>query len=143
MIIRHWTEVLWDEKRWPNFSPGEPFLACPCCGEFYYDPISMDKLQKVRYLTGVPLNLNSAHRCPIHNTKVKGALRSQHKKIAFDISLRNQYPGKLLSACIKAGFNAFGFYGSFLHVDNRPGRRAVWISKKGKNTWTGLIYLVR
>ena len=63
---------------------------------------------------------------------------SQHKKIAFDISLRGHTPKDLLFACIKAGFTSFGFYQTFLHVDNRN-YTAKWVSEGGKQTWNGLL----
>ena len=50
MIIAHYSQILnqWDKARWPNFSPSEYNLHCPCCGEFWYDPESFDSLQHVR-----------------------------------------------------------------------------------------------
>ena len=137
MLYEHYSEVPWDKERWPNFSPDEPNLFCPCCGEFYFDPIGLDMLQNVRKLVGRAIRINSGHRCPIHNVIVGGAPLSEHKKIAYDISIRGQDPGQILIACVKSGFTTFGFYGTFLHTDRRPNRR--WITEGGKKTWSGLL----
>ena len=137
MIINHHSYIQWDKNRWPNFHPSEYNLHCPCCGEFYYDPDAFDLLQSVRRETGRIVLINSAHRCIIHNSHVGGAALSRHKKIAFDIGLRGHDPKTLLQACVKAGFNAFGFYGTFLHTDNRPWR-ARWKTKAGEIKWDGI-----
>ena len=73
-----------------------------------------------------PLIINSAARCPLHNVKVGGAPRSQHRatranpSTAFDISLHGLNKEDLIEAAKFAGFKGFGInYNSFLHVDNR------------------------
>ena len=67
-------------------------------------------------------------------------MRSRHLKIAFDISLTGHDPAVLLAACRTAGFKAFGFYRTFLHVDTRP-RGCQWITKGGNETWKNLVTL--
>lgn len=135
MIYDHWSEAPWDRQRWPNFTPAE--LACKHCGEFFYDPAAFDTIQRARKFFGGPLTINSAHRCRVHNARIGGAPMSQHKKIAFDVSIRGRDKKRVLESCINAGFQTFGFYGSFLHVDLRPGRK--WATAKGKITWNGLV----
>ena len=137
MIVKHHStmEAIWDHERWPNFPPAE--LSCRCCGEFFYDEESFDLIQKVRTLLGVPCNLNSGHRCAIHNARVGGAPLSSHKKMAFDISIKGHDLTKLFNAIKEAGFTTYGFYGTFIHVDKRPGRK--WSSLAGRKTWIGLI----
>lgn len=137
MLFAHYSEVPAAAWRWPNFAADEPNLACPCCGAFFFDETAMDRLQAARTATGRGVNINSGHRCPIHNARVGGAPMSQHKRIAFDISLRGHGPADLLDACRQAGFTTFGFYRTFLHVDTRPGRR--WIMQGGRRTWNGLV----
>ena len=133
-LFYHYNEIDWDESRWPNFTPEE--LACPCCGEFYYDSNAFDMIQGVRVAVRRPIVLNSVHRCPIHNAHVGGAPLSRHKETAFDINLGNQDRRQLYRACVDAGFLAFGFYFTFLHTDPRPWA-ARWYSKgKGvKELW--------
>lgn len=137
MLFSHYSLVPWDHKRWPNFSPAEPHLSCPCCGSFFYDPIALDKLQGLRNRLKKPIHINSGHRCPFHNAKVGGAPLSMHKRqIAFDVSLKNQNPADLLKAAREIGFHGFGFYATFLHLD--LGRFRWWITKGGLITWRGL-----
>lgn len=137
MLLRHFSDVdpaIW---RWKNFSPDEPGLACPHCGELYIDFVAMDMIQMARDILGKPIKLNSGHRCPIHNAMVGGAPMSQHKLLAFDINLRRHDRREVLTACKQAGFTTFGFYMTFLHTDPRPGRR--WFGRGGQVAWSGVI----
>lgn len=136
MIYSHYSQVPWDKKRWPNFSPSERNLHCPCCGEFYLDPRSFDALQALRRGTGRPIKVNSGHRCVFHNARVGGRPRSMHKSVAFDVSLGGHRLRDLLEVARKAGFQGFGYYATFLHLD--MGRRRYWITKGGVRTWNGL-----
>ncbi len=84
--------------------------------------------EKVLGVDKVFLGINSAARCAIHNKKVGGKPRSQHKfGTAMDIRIhgitpavlydyfQNKYPDRL----------GLGLYGSFVHVDTRKGK-ARW-----------------
>jgi len=122
-IHAHWADCSWPAERWPNFTAKE--LACPHCGELYIDRASIDLIQRARTSFG-PLRINSAHRCIIHNVHVGGAPMSQHKKIAFDVSVRGLDRFAVLRALQGAGFTTFGLYQTFIHTDIRPGRR--WYS---------------
>ena len=134
----------WDAARWPNFSPFEPNLACPCCGEFWFDPAMLDGLQAIRDAAG-PIRVTSGHRCAIHNAQVGGAPLSQHKTVAWDIALAGLDRAAVYRAAAEAGFTGFGFAVSFLHVDGGRPRRwfygprsiAVWrpILKGGPMDW--------
>lgn len=137
MLYLHHSQVPWDRKRWPNFKPSERNLHCPCCGEFFLDPVSMDKLQTVRTNLKRSIKINSGHRCFLRNHLVGGKPMSVHKRIAFDIDLYNHDIEELLHFCKTVDFQGFGYYGTFLHVDN--GRRRWWITKSGKKRWNGLI----
>ena len=102
-------------------------LMCKCgCGNKFIQKEAIDKLQKTRDIIQAPMIINSAARCPIHNVKVGGAPRSQHRatrnspSTAFDISLHGLNKEALIEAAKFAGFKGFGInYNSFLHVDNR------------------------
>lgn len=135
MIYHHWRDAPWDSNRWPNFHPSE--LACRHCGEYYHDPASLDMYQAARTYAGVPFVVNSGHRCWRHNAAVGGAPLSMHKKLAFDTAVTHQTKGVILRALREAGFTTFGFYGTFIHTDKRPGRR--WSTKAGRQTWSGLL----
>lgn len=137
MIYKHWSEAPQDARRWPNFPFNE--LACRCCGEFYYCPETMDRIQRARFFAGRPIFINSGHRCALHNARVGGAPLSEHKKIALDCSIRG-YEGeleRLLYSLKQAGFTTFGFYGTFVHTDIRQSR--FWVTSAGRKTWNGLI----
>ena len=125
-------EDLWDKKRHPNFAARE--FACPCCGEFYWDSDYFDMAQKIRTLLGRSVKFNSAHRCGIHNARVGGAPKSQHKKIALDFSLTSpavtaeELP-RIYDIMVSAGARTFGLYRTFIHIDQRVGR--FWICPGG------------
>lgn len=109
-------------------------LECKCgCGNRYIQRDAINKLQLMRNLIGKPIIINSAARCPIHNTTVGGAPKSQHRatesrpSTAFDIAL-NGYISKhdLITLAKQVGFKGLGTkYNSFVHVDNRK-FPAIW-----------------
>jgi hypothetical protein len=117
------TSFLWSE------------LECKCgCGNRFIQREAIHKLQLMRNLLGKPIIINSAARCPIHNTTVGGAPKSQHRatesrpSTAFDISLRGQTNSKyeLITLAKQVGFRGLGTnYKSFVHVDNRK-VPAIW-----------------
>jgi len=118
--------------RWPNFDPSE--FSCRHCGETFYWPEFLDKIQTVRSELRRPLVILSGHRCALHNARVGGAPFSQHLKLAADISTLGHDRRKLLRACRNAGFTGFGFYNTFLHIDlGRP--RNWWSGEKAKQLW--------
>ena len=122
LIFPHYSQVRWDARRWPDFSPRE--LACRHCGECYHWPEFIDRLQLVRSNLGKPIKINSGHRCLRYNLKIGGAPLSEHRKLATDLSLRRQDRHLLYKLCKLAGFTGFGYYQTFLHVD--MGRRRFW-----------------
>ncbi len=135
-LYPHPSEVPWDAARWPNFRPDEPNLACPCCGEFFLDGWMMDGLQRIRKGLGRGVTVNSGHRCPIHNAHVGGAPLSEHRRVAWDVSVLGHDRAAVLRLALEYGFTTFGFYRTFLHVDPRPGRR--WFGAGGEEAWNGM-----
>ncbi len=133
MLISSPLPSLINPKRWPNFTLSELICHCGiyCRGEYYHHPYFLDCLQALREEIGKPLILNSAHRCALWNAQIGGAPLSEHKKIAVDISLKNQNRKQILQTAKNLGFTGFGLYQTFLHLDQ--GRPRVWI---GKNTRT-------
>lgn len=122
----------WNNQRWPSFSKVE--MSCYHCGAFYDWPEFMDRLQRARNLSGRPFRIHSAHRCALHNARVGGAPLSQHLKLAVDIGLQGHDPRQLYQYCRSSGFNGFGFYTSFLHID--LGRERTWYgNQKAKKIW--------
>lgn len=105
---------------WPNCTPAE--VSCKHCGEFFYDPASLDALQLLRETWGKPIHINSAHRCVFHNHAVGGTSNSQHLKIAFDCSCPRDEQDAFIAAATDAGFTGIGRYSSFVHLDCGPRR---------------------
>lgn len=70
-----------DAARWPHFAPAD--IACRCCGEIYIWPEALDTLERLRVAMNAPLNIDSGHRCALHNARVGGAPMSLHKKTRF------------------------------------------------------------
>lgn len=126
----------WDANRWPDLVPEN--YACQHCGEFYWDPGFFDKAQSLARLIG-PYKPNSAHRCDAHNAAEGGAPLSRHKLIAQDVSVRIRDPAELLRSAKQAGFRTFGYYATFLHMDDRPNPTFWYVGNGGKKTWTSVV----
>lgn len=109
-------------------------LQCKCgCGIRNVSPRALKKLQKMRDIVGRPFTINCACRCPLHNARVGGVPKSQHRatelmaSTAFDISLTGHNREAMVRAAEIAGFGGIGTYETFIHVDDR-GWRARWTS---------------
>jgi zinc D-Ala-D-Ala carboxypeptidase len=126
----------WDFERWPHFAPRE--IACPCCGEIHIWPDALDALERLHAAMNAPLHIDSGHRCLLHNARVGGAPLSLHKKLAFDIALRQHDPRALASAAHAVGFTGFGFGQTFLHLDIRAHSAHWFYGKRSKDKWTSL-----
>ena len=127
-----------------NFSRKE--LQCKGCANSYcpsknepiccVDRVSLDKLQHLRDLVGIPLIIHSACRCRPHNDASGGSDNSYHiasKSIpsrAFDIGLpKGMTQEQFMLWGKKAGFTSFGLYNSFVHMDDRE-FPATWDYRK-------------
>lgn len=133
MIIAHWSEIPWDKERWKNFHPKE--FSSPDNGHTPYWPEFYDRLQWARTKIGRPLRINSAYRSWRHNIAVGGAARSEHKKLAVDISLVGHDRFEVKNALIAAGFTGMGYYQTFIHAD--LGRKRFWYGGKySQKVWT-------
>lgn len=129
--------VLKREYASPHFKWRE--LECKCrraCGlnggkARWIQPQAIEKLEVMRELLGLPMRINSASRCGLHNQDVRGSALSTHRSsstrasCAFDVAITMD-KDKIIEAAIEAGFKGIGInYRTFVHVDNRP-RRARW-----------------
>ena len=89
---------------------------------------ALKMLQAVRHYVARPLYIISAYRDPVHNQKVGGARGSYHLKgRAFDVSTSGWTFKQRMELVVHAahwGFEGFGFYDGFIHLDNGPTR--VW-----------------
>lgn len=136
------------EWRWPHFKPSE--LACKCCGELpdTIDASLLDRLELLRVVLKKPLRITSGHRCRIHNLDEGGAVYSQHKNLAVDISLRGHDLRLLYQTALSLGILGIGLAQTFIHLDMRnnidgkkiPKRLTVWYySEKGKEKWQSIL----
>jgi zinc D-Ala-D-Ala carboxypeptidase len=110
----HWT--------WPSFSPRE--VACKGTGQLKVHPASMDKLQALRDIIGVPFSPNSAYRSEKHNKAIGGSPKSQHLEgRAFDIPIKGAMTRERIHEVARAvGFTGIGDYNTFVHVDTGAAR---------------------
>lgn len=93
---------------------------CPCCKSGGLLPDFREKLTVAREIAGVPFVLNSAFRCPAHNTDVGGSGTSSHLSgIAVDIRCKDSRERFLiLRSLFYVGFHRIGVGKNFIHVDD-------------------------
>ncbi len=115
----HFEHGSWDQLwRWPNFKPEE--LACKGTGLLMLYLPALDALQDMRRELDRPMIINSAYRSPAHNHNEGGSKRSRHLAgAAFDIKCSPSRHSRLIAMAKAKGFNGFGRYRTFLHVDFR------------------------
>jgi zinc D-Ala-D-Ala carboxypeptidase len=99
-------------------------FGCPHCGVALVRPKLLEKLEKLRRLTGRPIVIVSGYRCPVHNKQVQGAADSQHMYGAA-ADLRPGTCSEHQAAAV--GFTGIGtLNGSPTHVDVRDGELVTW-----------------
>ena len=125
----------------PHFALDEFRCGCGCDG--HRDPQVVEHLtelaqvlERVRTACGdQPVAIHSGFRCHDWNRACGGAKRSQHLSgRAADIRVKDVDPADVWLTIIaepdRYGVRGAGFYADrFVHLDVRPGHRAVW----GKN----------
>jgi hypothetical protein len=102
-------------------------FECKCgrCPDTKVDLDHVVRLQQLRDDLGLPITVNSAYRCLVHNTAIGGEKDSRHMKgEATDIQVRGMSPDKVADTC-ENRFDGIGRYNSFTHTDSR-GSRARW-----------------
>jgi uncharacterized protein YcbK (DUF882 family) len=99
-------------------------FRCPHCGVSRATDELLEHLELLRRIARRPIPILSGYRCPIHNTAVGGAPRSQHllgKAADIPASIAS------LTQAKAAGFTGIGISnGRAVHVDVRSGPRVVW-----------------
>ena len=119
----HYDDYPLGQWRWYSFRPYE--LRSKSDNKLMVHEPSMDKLQALRNLLGIPIKLTSAYRSPAHNKKVGGAKHSKHLKAkAYDVPMDGHDPAQFEAAAREVGFTGFGFYekSNFIHIDTGPPR---------------------
>jgi len=110
----------------PHFYDTE--FACKCCGQIGDQKqlmILVARLEMLRSKFNRPIKVISGYRCPDHNKKCGGALKSQHLLTqAADIQVDGISPERI-ARYAHGIFNGIGLYDTFTHVDTRT-KRASW-----------------
>ncbi len=107
-----------------NFSVAEFECKCGKCDETVINLDHVKRLQQLRDDLGSTITINSAYRCPAHNSAVGGEKNSMHMKgHATDITVKGMTPDEVADACEK--FDGLGRYNTFTHIDSR-GSKARW-----------------
>ena len=122
-----------------NFSKSE--FECRCMCEMPKEVLNnvqklANQLQIIRNKVNVPITINSAYRCPKHNSIINGAKSSQHLQAkASDIVIEgysNDDVADLIEELISSGDilqGGLGRYNSFTHYDIRK-TKARWDFRK-------------
>lgn len=99
-------------------------FKCPCCDTLKITPgffRHVEKLEKMRQMLGIPITVNSGHRCIKHNAEVGGKPESWHLLFASDIRTGNPEDLKeMYKMAVELEFKGIGRYGTFIHLDLRP-----------------------
>lgn len=104
-----------------NFDSSE-FACRDACGFGTHpgdvSPVLIEKLEAMRPLTG-PMKVNSACRCPKHNTEIGGSAASAHTGgQAVDINCpSSQRAFQLVKYAYLAGFRRIGIERGCIHLD--------------------------
>lgn len=88
-------------------------------------PRLVEVLEAVREHFGAPVTVNSGYRTVSHNAAAAGSSpRSQHLYgLAADIQVEGRTPQEVAAYAetLLPGTGGIGLYGSFVHIDVRPG----------------------
>jgi uncharacterized protein YcbK (DUF882 family) len=100
-------------------------LACHHCGVNACQQSLVDALEALRTAVGVPIAIDDAYRCPIHNAAVGGVPHSEHELgMAADIKIPGMTPARMYAAALLVPAFANGGigvaeHGGYIHVDTR------------------------
>ncbi len=86
-------------------------------------PQALKGLNEIRIKTKKRWKILSAYRSPDHNKRVGGASRSMHVQgLAFDVAVPLKKREQFYEAAKQAGFTAFGWGNTTVHIDMGPKR---------------------
>lgn len=118
----------------PNFANNELYTKCPAGPASHpLSDITLDGLQIIRDWSGAPMRVTSSWRSTACNFASGGSQNSEHlsgSAIDFQWTSNNENrikqfreemkcQGQLYQQLRAAGVNGFGFYDTFLHIDDR------------------------
>lgn len=118
--------------RWSYFKPFELACRSPSTvpndrGALVADTAFLDRLQALRVAFARPLPVTSAYRTPAHNARIGGSEKSFHVLgRAVDLAITGGARVELTALARQLGFGGFGWYQSFIHIDDR-GELTSWI----------------
>ena len=108
-----------------HFNITEFLCKCGKCEFKEVDQILIDLLETVRLQLAKPISVVSGIRCPKHNAKVEGAVRSQHLPDANGISgaadlySKGVSSGRFFMLALEAGAPGRGMGSTKVHMDSR------------------------
>ena len=99
----------------------------------------LDGLEALRAIVGVPITVDDAYRCPIHNAAVGGVPNSEHEQgIAADIKIAGMTPAEMYRAALQVPAFSDGGIGvsesesGYVHIDCRPHVARWCYNEQGK-----------
>ncbi len=112
------------DDRWPDFHDYE--MRCHCgCQRIAMDVETLDMLQEIRTLTGIPMHVSSGYRCPEYNMRVSytGMAGPHVLGLAVDTRMFGESVYILVHTAMDAGFTGVGLHqvgdydSRFFHLD--------------------------
>ena len=112
------------------FSEKEFNRCTPSCSLQDMNQDFMNKLDKLRELSGIPLVINSAFRTiQYEKSKGRNGTSAHVSGVAIDIRCNDsQNRFKVLEGALKLGFRRIGVANSFIHVDisKKHAQNVIW-----------------
>lgn len=116
------------------FGPDDFKCECGCGGDVKQE--LKDKMNKVREIIGVEMNITSGFRCPEQNARDDGAPDSLHMDgDASDVQIADRSAemiDKLAEAGQAAGLGTIRYYEGFVHFQLCTGHEIQWVDKMQK-----------
>lgn len=114
-----------------HFTESEFNRCAPSCSLQDMKQSTMNRLDTMRQLAGIPIVINSAYR-PTAWDKSKGRSGTGAHTLGQAVDIRchsesNRF--KIINAAIKAGFTRIGVAKTYIHVDDsiRHSQEVVWL----------------
>ena len=123
----------WNPIDTPNFSRKEMQCKCGNCGKSCsMQSEFMDKLQRMSYICGFALIVNSGFRCRLHPVEINKALPGAHVQgRAADLKPFNSHQRfMILKSAFEVGMVGVALENNFIHVDDgheHASRPSSWV----------------